>query len=117
MPRSGCKPEDLDLWYVRNNTGEMVPFSTFTSGHWSFGSPRLERFNGNPAVEIVGEAAPGKSSGDAMKIIGELVAQLPAGIGYEWTGASYPGAAGRRPGSRLVRHLDPGRLSLSCRAL
>ncbi|WP_319588510.1 efflux RND transporter permease subunit [uncultured Desulfobulbus sp.] len=83
------QPEDLALWYVRNATGEMVPFSTFTSGHWSFGSPRLERFNGNSAVEIVGEAAPGKSSGDAMKIIGELVAQLPAGIGYEWTGASY----------------------------
>jgi multidrug efflux pump len=83
------QPEDLALWYVRNATGEMVPFSTFTSGHWSFGSPRLERFNGNSAVEIVGEAAPGKSSGDGMKIIGELVAQLPAGIGYEWTGASY----------------------------
>ena len=89
MPRYRMQPEDLALWYVRNATGEMVPFTTFTSGHWSFGSPRLERFNGNSAVEIVGEAAPGKSSGDAMKIIGELVAQLPAGIGYEWTGASY----------------------------
>ena len=83
------QPEDLEQWYVRNATGEMVPFTTFTTGHWSFGSPRLERFNGNPAVEIVGEAAPGKSSGDAMAIIGELVAKLPSGIGYEWTGASY----------------------------
>ncbi|MGD9949910.1 MAG: efflux RND transporter permease subunit, partial [Desulfobulbus sp.] len=83
------QPEDLDLWYTRNSGGEMVPFTTFSSGHWSYGSPRLERFNGNSAVEIVGEAAPGKSSGDAMKIVGELVAQLPAGIGYEWTGASF----------------------------
>jgi multidrug efflux pump len=83
------QPEDLNLWYVRNAGGEMVPFTTFSSGYWSYGSPRLERFNGNSAVEIVGEAAPGKSSGDAMKIIGELVAQLPAGIGYEWTGASF----------------------------
>jgi multidrug efflux pump len=83
------QPEDLHLWYVRNAGGEMVPFSTFSAGYWSFGSPRLERFNGNSAVEIVGEAAPGKSSGEAMKIIGELVAQLPAGIGYEWTGASF----------------------------
>jgi len=83
------QPEDLQYWYVRNETGEMVPFSTFTSGHWSFGSPRLERFNGNPAVEIVGEAAPGRSSGEAMALIGQLVAQLPSGIGYEWTGASF----------------------------
>ncbi len=83
------QPEDIKLWYVRNGGGEMVPFSTFTSGHWSFGSPRLERFNGNPAVEIMGEAAPGKSSGDAMATIGQLVAQLPSGIGYEWTGTSY----------------------------
>lgn len=83
------QPEDLKLWYVRNSGGEMVPFTTFSSGHWSYGSPRLERFNGNSAVEIVGEAAPGKSSGDAMRLIGELVAQLPAGIGYEWTGASF----------------------------
>jgi multidrug efflux pump len=83
------QPEDVNYWYVRNSTGEMVPFNTFTTGHWSFGSPRLERFNGNPAVEIVGEAAPGKSSGEAMAIIGQLVAQLPSGIGYEWTGASF----------------------------
>ncbi|WP_306549484.1 efflux RND transporter permease subunit [Desulfobulbus sp.] len=83
------QPEDVNYWYIRNSTGEMVPFNTFTTGHWSFGSPRLERFNGNPAVEIVGEAAPGKSSGDAMAIIGQLVAQLPSGIGYEWTGASF----------------------------
>ena len=83
------QPEDIKQWYVRNSSGGMVPFSTFTSGHWSFGSPRLERYNGNPAVEIMGEAAPGKSSGEAMKTIAQLVSQLPSGIGYEWTGASY----------------------------
>ncbi len=83
------QPEDLGLWYVRNNKGAMVPFSTFTNGNWSFGSPRLERYNGNPAFEIVGEAAPGKSSGSAMDLIGQLVAKLPVGIGYEWTGASF----------------------------
>ncbi len=83
------QPEDIRQWYVRNNKGDMVPFSTFTSGHWSFGSPRLERFNGNPAVQIMGEAAPGKSSGDAMATIDQLVSQLPSGIGYEWTGASF----------------------------
>ena len=81
--------DDLSLWYVRNNQGEMVPFSSFAGGHWSYGSPRLERYNGNPAVNIVGEAASGLSSGDAMKAVSKLIAQLPAGIGYEWTGASY----------------------------
>lgn len=83
------QPEDIAYWYVRNSTGEMVPFNTFATGYWSFGSPRLERFNGNPAIEIVGEATPGRSSGDAMAVIGQLVAQLPGGIGYEWTGASF----------------------------
>jgi multidrug efflux pump len=83
------QPEDLGLWFVRNNQGTMVPFSTFTSGNWGFGSPRLERYNGNPAIEILGEAAPGKSSGYAMELIGQMVKKLPAGIGYEWTGASF----------------------------
>ncbi|MCB2215530.1 efflux RND transporter permease subunit [Desulfofustis glycolicus] len=83
------QPEDVALWHVRNNTKEMVPFSTFAEGHWSYGSPRLERFNGIPAVEIVGEAAPGKSSGEGMATISELISRLPAGIGFEWTGASY----------------------------
>ncbi|MGB3222609.1 MAG: efflux RND transporter permease subunit, partial [Desulforhopalus sp.] len=83
------QPEDIKQWYVRNGGDEMVPFSTFTSGHWSFGSPRLERFNGNSAVEITGEAAAGKSSGDAMATIDQLVSQLPSGFGYEWTGTSY----------------------------
>ncbi len=83
------EPEDLDKWYVRNNRGEMVPFSTLASGGWSYGSPRLERYNGNSAVEIVGEAAPGRSSGDAMKDIANLVNQLPGHYGFEWTAASF----------------------------
>ncbi len=65
------------------------PFQPLPAAIGRFGSPRLERFNGNPAVEIMGEAAPGKSSGDAMATIDKLVSQLPSGIGYEWTGTSY----------------------------
>ncbi|OZG41896.1 hydrophobe/amphiphile efflux-1 family RND transporter, partial [Aeromonas sp. A35_P] len=79
-------PEDLKLWYVRNSAGQMVLFSAFASTDWSFGSPRLERYNGVPAMEIVGEAAPGKSTGDAMAAIEQMVKQLPEGIGIEWTG-------------------------------
>ncbi|MFM5470107.1 efflux RND transporter permease subunit [Aeromonas veronii] len=82
-------PEDLKLWYVRNSAGQMVPFSAFASTEWSFGSPRLERYNGVPAMEIVGEAAPGKSTGDAMAAIEQMVKQLPEGVGIEWTGLSF----------------------------
>ncbi|MBL0443197.1 efflux RND transporter permease subunit [Aeromonas veronii] len=82
-------PEDLKLWYVRNSAGQMVPFSAFASTEWSFGSPRLERYNGVPAMEIVGEAALGKSTGDAMAAIEQMVKQLPEGVGIEWTGLSF----------------------------
>ncbi|MCR3969090.1 efflux RND transporter permease subunit [Aeromonas veronii] len=82
-------PEDLKLWYVRNSAGQMVPFSAFATTKWSFGSPRLERYNGVPAMEIVGEAAPGKSTGDAMAAIEQMVKQLPEGVGIEWTGLSF----------------------------
>ena len=82
-------PEDLKLWYVRNSAGQMVPFSAFASTEWSFGSPRLERYNGVPAMEIVGEAAPGKSTGDAMAAIEQMVKKLPEGVGIEWTGLSF----------------------------
>ncbi|HGE8241683.1 efflux RND transporter permease subunit [Aeromonas veronii] len=82
-------PEDMKLWYVRNSAGQMVPFSAFASTEWSFGSPRLERYNGVPAMEIVGEAAPGKSTGDAMAAIEQMVKQLPEGVGIEWTGLSF----------------------------
>ncbi|MDR3372879.1 MAG: efflux RND transporter permease subunit [Ancalomicrobiaceae bacterium] len=79
---------DLDRWHVRNATGEMVPFSAFVSNHWTYGSPRLERYNGSAAVEIQGAAAPGVSSGTAMEEIDKLTAALPVGFGHEWTGLS-----------------------------
>jgi multidrug efflux pump len=82
-------PEDFRLWSVRNNEGEMVPFSAFADSHWDYGSPRLERYNGMPAMQINGEASPGVSSGDAMAEVERLVGQLPAGFGVEWTGLSY----------------------------
>jgi len=82
-------PEDLNAWYVRNAAGTMVPFGAFGSGAWIFGSPKLERFNGIPAVEIQGSAAAGKSTGQAMNAMEAIAQKLPDGIGYEWTGLSY----------------------------
>ena len=82
-------PEDFRLWSVRNETGDMVPFSAFASSHWDYGSPRLERYNGAPALEINGAAPEGVSSGDAMAEIERIVSSLPQGIGIEWTGLSY----------------------------
>ncbi|MBF0412836.1 MAG: efflux RND transporter permease subunit [Desulfamplus sp.] len=82
-------PEDLNRLYVRNTVGKMVPFSSFASGHWSYGSPKLERFNAFPSVNIWGEPAPGRSSGEAMQAMEELAAKLPQGIGFDWTGLSY----------------------------
>ncbi len=82
-------PEDMKLWHVRNSDGDMVPFDAFASYHWTYGSPRLERFNGSPSMNIQGSAAPGKSSGQAMAAIENLVKQLPPGFGVEWGGTSY----------------------------
>ncbi|MGN8117070.1 efflux RND transporter permease subunit [Labrys sp. 22185] len=82
------QPEDLGRWFVRNTDSAMVPFSAFASGKWSYGSPRLERYNGASAVEIQGAAAPGVSSGDAMNAIDAMVAQLPPGYRHQWTGLS-----------------------------
>jgi hydrophobe/amphiphile efflux-1 (HAE1) family protein len=82
-------PEDLRRWYVRNRTGDMVPFSALASSRWTFGSPKLERFNGIPAVAIQGEPSPGHSSGDAMAALEEITSKLPTGIGFEWSGLSY----------------------------
>ena len=82
-------PEDLGKWHFRNKAGEMVPFSAFATGHWMYGSPRLERYNGSSSVEIVGQAAPGLSTGDAMTAVEEIAAKLPPGIGFEWTGVSF----------------------------
>jgi hydrophobe/amphiphile efflux-1 (HAE1) family protein len=82
-------PQDLEKLYLRNNAGKMVPFSSFASGHWTLGSPKLERFNGFPSMNIQGEAAPGRSSGEAMQVMEEFVRKLPQGIGFDWTGLSY----------------------------
>ena len=83
------QPKDLEKLYVRNASGQMVPYSSFATGRWTFGSPRLERFNGFPAMNIWGEPAGGKSSGEAMQAMEEAVEKLPKGIGFDWTGLSY----------------------------
>ncbi len=82
-------PSDLDKIYVRNSTGKMVPFASFASTRWASGSPRLERFNGFPSLNIQGEPAVGRSTGEAMRAFEEIVAKLPPGIGYDYTGVSY----------------------------
>jgi len=82
-------PNGLDRLYVRNNLGEMVPVSALASGRWIYDSPRLERYNGFPALNFLGEAAPGRSSGEAMQAMEEIVAKLPQGLGHDWTGLSY----------------------------
>ncbi|MDL2328665.1 efflux RND transporter permease subunit [Desulfosarcina sp. OttesenSCG-928-A07] len=81
--------EDLNKYYVRNAKGDMVPFSSFTSMHSSYGSPRLERYGGVPSIEILGEPAPGYSSGQAMAAMEEIASELPGGFGYAWTGMSF----------------------------
>ncbi|MDA7088000.1 efflux RND transporter permease subunit [Pseudomonas sp. SA3-5] len=86
---SRMSPEDLNKWYVRNDSGEMVPFSAFATGEWIYGAPKLTRYNGVAAVEILGTPAPGYSSGDAMAEVEALAQKLPAGIGFSWTGLSY----------------------------
>ena len=82
-------PEDLQKWYVRNGEGKMVPFSAFASGSWIYGSPKLARYNGVEAMEIMGSPAPGYSTGEAMAEVEALAKKLPAGVGYSWTGLSY----------------------------
>ncbi len=92
-------PKDLEKLYVRNNIGKMVPFSSFASGQWTSGSPKLERFNGFPSLNIVGEASPGRSTGEAMKAMEDFIRKLPQGIGYDWTGLSYQE---RQAGAQIV---------------
>ncbi|MFT6899466.1 MAG: hydrophobe/amphiphile efflux-1 (HAE1) family protein, partial [Paraglaciecola sp.] len=82
-------PEDLNKWYVRNDKDEMVPFSAFAGSHWTYGSPRLERYNGFSSMEIQGTAAADYSTGEAMDEMERLIKQLPPGISSEWTGISY----------------------------
>ncbi|KFZ37580.1 multidrug transporter [Shewanella mangrovi] len=99
------QPDDLDKWYVRNNSGTMVPFSAFATGEWEYGSPRLERFNGISAVNIQGAAAPGYSTGDAMAEMENLAKQLPPGFALSWNGISYE--------ERLSGNQAPGLYALS----
>lgn len=101
-------PDDINLWYVRNSSGTMVPFSAFATSRWETGSPRLERYNGYSAVEIVGEAAPGISTGTAMDMMEKLAAQLPTGFGLEWTAMSYRGTPLWRSGAGPVRDFSAG---------
>jgi multidrug efflux pump len=82
-------PSDLNRWYVRNNQGEMVPFSSFATGRWVYGSPKLERYNGVSSIQIQGSPAPGASSGQALNAMEALMKELPPGFGFEWTGLSY----------------------------
>ncbi len=82
-------PQDIDHWFVRNSAGTMVPFNAFATASWQSGSPRLERYNSVPSMEILGMALPGAaSSGEAMQIVEAAAAKLPPGIGFEWTGLS-----------------------------
>ncbi|HEM6630833.1 TPA: efflux RND transporter permease subunit [Citrobacter farmeri] len=82
-------PEDINNLYVRSANGKMVPFSAFSTARWVYGSPRLERYNGMPSMEILGEAAPGRSTGEAMALMEDLASKLSNGIGHDWTGMSY----------------------------
>ncbi|ROP49926.1 multidrug efflux pump [Enterobacter sp. BIGb0383] len=82
-------PKDISNWYVRGSSGQMVPLNAFATTRWEYGSPRLERYNGQPSMQIQGEAVPGKSTGEAMAMMESLAGKLPAGIGYDWTGMSY----------------------------
>ena len=86
---SRMNPEDLKKWYVRNDQGTMVPFSAFAKGEWTYGPPKLSRYNGVEAMEILGTPAPGYSSGEAMAEVEALAQKLPAGVGISWTGLSY----------------------------
>ncbi len=83
------EPDDLGKWYIRNSSGSMVPFSTFTTGQWTVGPEKVEGYNGFSSFEIQGAPAPGVGSGTAMAAMAELVGKLPAGTGYQWTGLSY----------------------------
>ncbi len=82
-------PQDLTNWYVRNGAGNMVALSAFSRATWDVGSPKLERYNGSPSIEILGSPVIGQSSGTALDAMEKLAAKLPAGFGFEWTGLSF----------------------------
>ncbi|VFS64321.1 Acriflavine resistance protein B [Kluyvera cryocrescens] len=106
-------PDDINLWYVRNNAGQMVPFSAFATSRWETGSPRLERYNGYSAVEIIGEAAPGVSTGTAMDVMQNLVKQFAKRIRPRVDSDVLSGTTLRRAGSGAVRHFTAGRVPVS----
>ncbi|WP_095108177.1 efflux RND transporter permease subunit EmhB [Pseudomonas sp. Irchel 3E20] len=89
LPGARMSPEDIKKWYVRNASGTMVPFSAFAKGEWIYGAPKLSRYNGVEAMEVLGAPAPGYSTGEAMAEVEALAAKLPAGVGISWTGLSY----------------------------
>jgi multidrug efflux pump len=82
-------PEDLGRWYARNGAGQMVPFSAFADASWTYGSPKLERYNGVPSIEILGSTAPGVSTGTALTAMEGMMKQLPPGFDFQWTGLSF----------------------------
>ena len=87
--KARMQPDDIGKWYVKNSKGKMVPFTSFSKGHWTYGSPRLERFNGYSSINIQGANAPGVSTGEAMAVMEKLVGELPDGIGFAWSTTSY----------------------------
>lgn len=87
-PDSRATPEDINKWHVRNAQGQMIGFGAFSDSQWEFGSLALHRYNGLSSLNVQGAAASGKSTGDAMLAMEEMIAQLPEGIGHEWTGLS-----------------------------
>ncbi|MDR1745127.1 MAG: efflux RND transporter permease subunit [Planctomycetota bacterium] len=88
-PGARMVPEDFDKWYIRNSLGKMVPFGSLIKREWIYGSPRLERYNGLPSVQIMGNPAPGMSTGQAMLACEEIMKRLDPGVGLTWTGLSY----------------------------
>ena len=81
--------DDLKRWHVRNDAGDMVPFSSFTHGEWTFASPKLDRFNGVAAVSVQGSVGAGASSGEAMTAMETMIADLGNGFTAAWSGLSY----------------------------
>ncbi|MCP5412122.1 MAG: efflux RND transporter permease subunit [Alphaproteobacteria bacterium] len=82
-------PDDLNRWYVRSGSGEMAPFSSFATARWTTGPTTLTRYNGLPAIELMGMGAPGISSGTALQEMHNIIGKLPSSVGYELTGLSY----------------------------
>jgi multidrug efflux pump len=87
------RPEDLSRFFLPSNDGnldDMVPLTSVVSSQWRLASPALDHYNGYGSIQINGGAAPGRSSGQAMRAMEDIVSKdLPSGIGYEWSGQSF----------------------------